>query len=131
MPPAARPLSRFFLHLLLVLALVLQATTVLAMRGAHGFPQAEAIAAASGDAPPPCHVVTAADADQDTPSVPEQACCASSLAGLCQWACSMAMTPLPPALFVLPNLAHSQQPTTPSAGLSSHAQRVPLRPPIA
>jgi hypothetical protein len=131
MPPAARPISRLFLHLVLVLALVLQATTVLAMRGAHGFPQAEAIAAASGDAPPPCHMATTADADQNTTAAPEQPCCTTSLAGLCQWACSMAMTPLPPALFVLPSLANSQQLTTPSAGLSSHAQRVPLRPPIA
>ena len=128
---ASRPLGRLFLHLSLVVALVLQGSTALAMRGAHTAPQAIAAAAVDADAAPPCHVTGTSAADHSTPSGAQPMCCEGGLAGLCQWACSMAMTPLAPAALLVTAIAPSPIPTAPSVGFSGRVERVPLRPPIS
>ena len=130
MPPAQPPLPRLALHLLLALAMLLQAHVALS-RHAEGPPreQASGIANALPQGPiPPCHA--SATPPVDTPT--QSDCCDDSPLGrLCQWACAQ---PLSLAVPVITLTAQPMRLEAPPLALSLSPERPPtrlLRPPIA
>jgi hypothetical protein len=129
MPVPASPLIRLVCHLLLGLAVVLQAGAAGAMHDgkASGDADASTVATAEHDAPP-CH----AAANDAAPTTPDGDCCdGSPLGKLCQWACAQAMS-LAGASPIVPMPArHLERSTAPVPAAASWTPSTPLRPPIA
>jgi len=91
--PALRPL----LTLLLAALLLVQASTVLAMRSSMTHGESETAAVEQPGPSPSCH---------DAPSAPQpeapSGCCGDGLAGsYCQWACALVLSVLVPPDIVL------------------------------
>jgi len=139
MPPVFPPLLRFALHLLLALAVLLQASIAVAMHApAAGSAPVEEAATAGQDRSTaasspllPCHAVAAASA-VDGPSPPALAKCGDggALGDACRWACAQSLS-LPAALTLgpPPSLANADMPAPLLPALRWIA-RSPLRPPI-
>lgn len=125
------PLMRFALHLLLALAVVLQAGASLAMGPAAALsaPAQQDPTAATAATPPPCHALAnrAADAIAATP---HDGCDGSALGETCRWACAQAIS-VPASITVATSrpaaIAESAAPAAPAL---RWAMQSPLRPPI-
>ena len=156
----ASPLLRIALHLLLALAVLLQAGTALAMRGMVAMPDAAAETAADtavrpigahtmkADAAasvesrlPPCHVAmlaktdttagAAATTDTETGAGRPACCDDSALGQLCQWACAQAVSLTSVALIVPARAVHGERLAAPLPPRVAWPPSSLLRPPIA
>jgi len=98
MSASSAPLLRLLLNLLLAAAVLLQASTVLAMRSGMMPAAFETSAAGQHGPQQSCHGATSSPAAPY--SVPAD-CCADGLAGsYCQWACALTLTVVSPPSIV-------------------------------
>ncbi len=128
------PLPRLLAHVLLAVALLLQATTTLAMAAGHGLGRMTEAAHAAPEAPmPPCHVLASkAPVDIASPSAVASAdCCGPADHGLCAWACSLVVAAPLAGLIRLPPFQPSAAPEGPVVALPSRLLPVPVEPPRA
>lgn len=128
---------RLGLHLLLAAALLLQATTALAMAtgmaGAAAARDAAGQGAVAADPPddlPPCHAAPAAASAGTATDDPATPGCCDAAGGLCQWACAsvpalLAVTAV--AAVVAPPMVRPEPPRVVDPRWPTLA---PLRPPI-
>jgi len=127
------PLHRLLAHVLLAVALLLQATTTLAMAAGHRVdaPGAGDAATAKPAVTPHCHgagVAPTSDlAANRSPVVAD--CCGSADQGLCAWACSLVVAAPVAAPLRLTPVQPSTRPEPAVAVLRSRTLPVPLEPP--